>query len=321
MGRPERSNRFTEVELINLLAQILRANGAGRVERDPLIGPRLRPDLIVHGDSVLLIEVKKVSPQTRTRLFGVVEQLRSYRDGFQAATGITPQLALFTPGVLSGDNIGWLQSNDIAVYDKAWLLDKALSAGLLDEALAVLEPEEGPFVVTEPPFVGRLKAIDPGKSDWRPYQRLCLEIFDHLFSPPLSKGLWENENAAGVNRRDIIMPNYSTEGFWYYLRQSYRADHLVIDAKNYTEPISKDQILQLANYLSQHGTGLFGIILTRTGDDSSAQYVRREQWMMHNKLILVLNDEDLIQMLSAQAGGERPEALVQQKIEDFRLAI
>jgi hypothetical protein len=59
----------------------------------------------------------------------------------------------------------------------------------------------------------------------------------------------------------------------------------------------KKQILQLANYLSQHGTGLLGIILTRTGDDSSAQYVRREQWMMHNKLILVLNDEDLIQML------------------------
>ena len=59
--------------------------------------------------------------------------------------------------------------------------------------------------------------------------------------------------------------------------------HLGIDAKNYTEPISKEQILQLANCLSQHGTGLFGIILTRTGDDSSAQYVRREQWMMHNK--------------------------------------
>lgn len=321
MERPARSGRFTEVELINLLAKILSANGAGRVEREPLIGPRLRPDLIVHGDSILLIEVKNVSPQTRTRLFGVIEQLRSYRDGFRAATGITPQLALFTPGVLSGDNIGWLESNDIAVYDKAWLLDKARSAGLLDEALAILEPEEGPSVVTEPPFVGRLKALGGGKPDWRPYQRLCLEIFDHLFSPPLSKGLWENANAAGVNRRDIIMPNYSTEGFWYYLRQSYRADHLVIDAKNYTGTISKKEILQLANYLSQHGTGLFGIILTRTGDDRSAQYVRREQWMMHNKLILVLNDEDLIQMLSAQAGGERPEALVQQKIEDFRLAI
>ena len=52
MGRPERPNRFTEVELINLLAKILRANGARRVEREPLIGSRLRPDLIMHGDSV-----------------------------------------------------------------------------------------------------------------------------------------------------------------------------------------------------------------------------------------------------------------------------
>jgi hypothetical protein len=88
VGRPERPNRFTEMELINLLAKILRANGAGRVEGEPLIGSRLRPDLIVHGDSVLLIEVKVVSPQTRTRLFGVVEQLRSYRDGIVRLTGL-----------------------------------------------------------------------------------------------------------------------------------------------------------------------------------------------------------------------------------------
>lgn len=307
--------------MVNLLEKILHANGSGSIERQPLIGADLRPDLIVRrGDRVQLIEVTTVSPQTKSRLFGVLEQLRHFGDYFQAATGTKPQLVLFTPGVLSKDNIRLFNHHDIAVYDKVWLLDKARSAGLFDEALALLESDKCPSVV-EPPFVRRLKTTAPGKSEWKQYQRLCLEIFNHLFSPPLNKGLSENENAVRVNRRDIIMPNYATEGFWYYVRQTYRADHIVIDAKNYTESIGKEQVLQLANYLSQHGTGLFGIILTRTDDDRSAQYIRREQWMSHNKMIIVLNDGDLIQMLSEQAGSTPPEALIQQKIEDFRLDI
>lgn len=321
MEHAEQFQRFTEFDLLKLLEKVFYANGAERVEREPLIGSRLRPDLVVYGDSVQLIEVKKVSPQTRSRLYDAIAQLRRYGDSFRDATGIVPRLALFIPSVLSEDNISLFSSNDITVYDATWLLTKVRSAGLLDEAQELLGRDGRSFVVVESPFIGQLKSIAPGKQEWRQYQRLCREIFDHLFSPPLNKSLWENENAAGVNRRDIIMPNYSTEGFWYYLRQMYRADHIVIDAKNHTEPIGKDELLQVANYLSAHGTGLFGIILTRADDDKSAQYIRREQWITYNRLIIVLNDADLAQMLSLRAGGEPPEVLIQQKIEDFRLDI
>ena len=77
---------------------------------------------------------------------------------------------------------------------------------------------------------------------------------------------------AGVNRRDTIMPNYSTGGFWYYLRQVDSVDYVVIDAKNYESTIGKQQVLQLANYLSRQSTGLLGITLTRIGNDDTAQY-------------------------------------------------
>lgn len=49
--------------------------------------------------------------------------------------------------------------------------------------------------------------------------------------------------------------------------------------------------------------------------------MRREQWILYNKLILVLNDDDLVQMLTDRAHGDAPELLIQQKIEDFRLDI
>jgi hypothetical protein len=63
------------------------------------------------------------------------------------------------------------------------------------------------------------------------------------------------------------------------------------------------------------------MVVTRRGDDEASKYTRREQWLMHDKLIIVLNDDDLIQMLTTQLAGEPPETLIQQKIEDFRLAI
>jgi hypothetical protein len=140
-------------------------------------------------------------------------------------------------------------------------------------------------------------------------------IFDYFFSPPLDNVYGKTRMWLGSIVATLSCLTMGAEGFWYYLRQMYRVDHIVVDAKNYTEPIGKDELLQVANYLSPHGTGLFGIILTRTDDDRSAQYIRREQWITHNKMMIVLNGVDLEQMLSLQAGGEPPQMLIQQKIE------
>lgn len=117
------------------------------------------------------------------------------------------------------------------------------------------------------------------------------------------------------------MPNYATEGFWRYMREKYHADHIVIDAKNYTDKISKDLFLQMANYLTEQGPGLFGIIASRVGESDSSAHIVREQWMMHRKLIITFTDDDIAQMIDTKKAGERPEALIQQKIEDFRLSI
>lgn len=43
--------------------------------------------------------------------------------------------------------------------------------------------------------------------------------------------------------------------------------------------------------------------------------------MMHDKMILVLNDDGLVQMLTTKADHSTVELLIQQKIEEFRLDI
>ena len=96
---------------------------------------------------------------------------------------------------------------------------------------------------------------------------------------------------------------------------------MVVDAKNYTHEVQKSEVLQLANYLSIHGPGHFGIIVTRKGGDNSALVTRREQWIMYGKLILILNDDDVKQMLESKDASDDADWLIRQKIEDFRLSI
>ncbi len=66
-----------------------------------------------------------------------------------------------------------------------------------------------------------------------------------------------------VNRRDFILPNYATDGFWRFLRDHYDADYVVAEVKNLRGSLGKNEIPQVANYLSPHGTGLFALLLIR----------------------------------------------------------
>lgn len=168
-------------------------------------------------------------------------------------------------------------------------------------------------------FRQQLLDCPPGKSHWSMYQRLIGNILEAFFVPPLEKTIIECSDEYKVNRRDFLLPNYCTDGFWEFLRQQYSADYVVVDAKNYTKAIKKKEVLQIANYLKKHGTGLFAIILSRNGAGNSARVTLREQWALYGKLVVVLNDDDLLAMLAASASGGNPDTILRQRIEEFRL--
>lgn len=142
-----------------------------------------------------------------------------------------------------------------------------------------------------------------------------------LFCPPLKVAISQSRDGSRANQRDFILPNYAQDGFWDSLRNQYRADFLVAEVKNIKSPAGKVEVLQLANYLTRHGTGLVGILMTRNGLDSTARWISREQWVLHDKLIIGLGDDDIRQMLFSKQAGTDPSELIQQRIEDFRLRI
>jgi hypothetical protein len=170
-------------------------------------------------------------------------------------------------------------------------------------------------------LIETLDQIIPGKKDWYKFQKHIGQILDFLFGNTLSTPITELPDKIEINRRDFILRNYSDLSFWKYIRERYYADFIVIDAKNYVSEIDKNDILQISNYLKIHGTGLFAIIITRKGESEAAYYTRRERWVLENKMIIILTDEDLKKMILAKATTSSPEELIKQKIEEFRLEI
>ncbi|MGW6442058.1 hypothetical protein [Lentzea sp. NPDC055074] len=272
-----------------------------------------------HAGNLVLVEIKSDTPSTQGRIEVISEQFK------KASDKIGPQLVanriLVVPGVIRQSGIDFLSSRGIEVISGPDLFEAAERANI---------PTPEGIQVTRPPvrdvpaghlLRSRLREIKPGRDAWVAYQKLCTEACEYLFSPPLGVPRPELSDGPGVNRRDAIMANYADSGYWHFMRTHYHADFVVMDAKNYRRDVKKQEVLQLANYLSLRGTGLFGMIITRLGADTGATWTMREQWVLHSKLIIVIDDNDLNQMLTARDADAEPWAVIRQKIEDFRLSI
>jgi hypothetical protein len=330
---------FREVQLVRLLAEILRRLHPEAVVEDDLsvgqmVGRALRMDIVLfENDVIYAVDVKGIPPQTSARLEELLIRLDEYRDAIVKKYRTRVEVILAIPGELTPEKVRLLDASGVGLWDRSWISNASTEVGLGHEAEIVLgaaarrfaqqASERRQFETLPPPpsFQAMLQSVPPGKPGWSQYQKLCRNIFEHLFCPPLSSPIEESSNEAKVNRRDFVVPNYANDGFWMFLRTHYRADYVVVDAKNLTGMSTKNHVLQVCNYMTPHGTGLFGVIITRKGTDRAADYTRREQWVLHGKMVIVLSDDDILQMLNNHDAGDDPAVVIRQKIEDFRLAM
>ncbi len=319
------NRRFTEIEFNNYLSRILDLSNEFhdvRMEERLSREKPFRADITAKSQDGKgwLIECKNVSSFTPARLHQAIHQIKAYMD----ATSFDRYVLAF-PGLLSEEQKLSLRSHGIDPWDAHELATRFQTEirntkhPIFQMLLSFLGPT--PRKSPEEVFIEQLKSCKPGKEYWSDYQKLVGRILEHLYCPPLEAPISESADQDKINRRDWILPNYSDEGFWNFLRTKYLADYIIVDAKNYKGAIYKNQVLQIANYLKSHGAGMFAIIVTRVGANKSAHLTIREQWMANKKMILVLNDDDLEAMLLAKSAGGDPEKVIGQSIERFRLSM
>jgi hypothetical protein len=75
------------------------------------------------------------------------------------------------------------------------------------------------------------------------------------------------------------------------------------------------------HYLKPYGCGMFGILCCRRGTANGALHAIREQWIGGSKLIVVLSDETLLDMIQRKSSGLIPEELLRHQIARFRKSL
>jgi hypothetical protein len=276
----------------------------------------------------LLIQVKLTTPQTSYRLEQLNDLLKAAAERYKELNhGREPGLVLAIPGVLSQSKMAVALRSRLEVWDGPNLRARARSLGI---SVPPYVASHGPEVLEQPDLgsqythalLHRLHGIRPGQADWAAYEKYCEDLLNFLFVPPLNPAIPQSRDDHHANRRDYILPNYALDGgFWQFMRGHYEAHYVVAEVKNLRGSPGKREILQVANYLNPHGTGLFALVLTRKDLDETARWICREQWVQHNKLVVGIHDEDVRQMVETKLAGNDPAELVRQKIEDFRLGI
>ncbi len=166
-----------------------------------------------------------------------------------------------------------------------------------------------------------LAAVPPGDKHWVKYQQLVAEILEFLFCPPLDPPRYEFTDADKRNRRDLIFENSTTDGYWAQLRVTYRADYLVVDAKNHGSQLKKTPVLEIAHYLKPYGCGMLALLVSRKGTSGAAAHAIREQWIGANKMIVSVDDAALRKMLTMKRDGNKPEEVIRRLIADFRMSL
>jgi len=170
-------------------------------------------------------------------------------------------------------------------------------------------------------LISSLKNIKPGKSDWSIYQQTIFDILEYLFCPPLEIPHYELADLDSRNRRDIIFGNDSEDTFWKSIREIYQGHYIVVDAKNYSKKLAKRPIVDITHYLKPYGCGMFGIIVCRMGSGGASDHAIKEQWIGNKKMVVVLSDEDLIEMLEIKKNGGNPVEIIKRKVANFRMSL
>lgn len=185
-------------------------------------------------------------------------------------------------------------------------------------------PEEKPLPAgaSDHALIVQLRGLPPGQKTWPEYQKLCQDILLFCFVPPLLEPLCEESTASGIHRRDLIyhIP-HDASGFWAYVKTTHSALAVIVDAKNYTSILPKDQIVIASKYFGPKKLGNFGIITCRKELDASGKKEQADRWIYHDEMIICLTDDDLEEMVGLKRAGEDAEYVIDRKMRELRSAL
>lgn len=166
-----------------------------------------------------------------------------------------------------------------------------------------------------------LKSIKKGKTSWAQYEKVCEKILKYLFPNDLYGWHSQKRTDDGLNRYDYVCRVRPTTEFWKFIIDHLDSRYVLFEFKNYSGKIKQGQILTTEKYLLERGLRRMAIIMTRVGAEPHAVAMTQGAMREQGKLMLILNDEKVCEMLHMKERGEDPTDCLFEIADNFLLTL
>ncbi|WP_282348381.1 restriction endonuclease [Pseudomonas sp. PS01301] len=166
-----------------------------------------------------------------------------------------------------------------------------------------------------------LKKIKKGKTAWTQYEKTCEEILKYLFPNDLHGWHSQKRTDDGLNRYDYVCRVRPTTEFWKFIIDHLNSRYVLFEFKNYSGKIKQGQILTTEKYLLERGLRRMAIIMTRVGAEPHAIAMTQGAMREQGKLMLIINDEKVCEMLHMKERGEDPTDCLFEIADNFLLTL
>lgn len=284
------------------------------------------PDIIcIDPDGIkTLVEVKNFRrtrfPREIFRRF--ILDLKKYQD----LTDAKRLLIVFPNGLHADSLVETKVIEDLVIWDKAVLNNLLVKyPKIAQEFLYLLTAQKKASLgipkeetlKKENALIAKLNNIRPGRTEWRNYEDVCIEILTYAFTPPLSPPTIQSRSEDGLDRRDAIYAIRPGNQIWDALRTECRTRFVVAEFKNIEDEPGQKEVESLQQYLFPKAMRSFGILCSRKKPSSSALQARRRAWVENEKLIVMLSDEGMIDLVNAKDSENDPVEIIDAQMEEF----
>jgi hypothetical protein len=165
-----------------------------------------------------------------------------------------------------------------------------------------------------------LRELGPGRPNAGAFERLVTDIVQYLFAENFSK--WETQNVIDSGlRMDLCGKLFPRERFWKDVVRDFNCRYVVFEFKNYSNPISQEQVYSTEKYLLRDALRTLAIVISTKGADRGAAEASKGALREGGKLIVHLDIDELCEMLQERDDGGTPEKVLERKVDAMLMSL
>ena len=170
-------------------------------------------------------------------------------------------------------------------------------------------------------FEKQLKNIKPGRKDASKYEQIMTDILKYLFEKDLAIWATQLMTDDGLYKYDLVCRINPGNTFWDSLISDFHSRYVVFEYKNYNEPIKQTQIYTTEKYLYKTALRSVCFMIARNGAEKNAIKASKGVLRETGKLLLVLSEEDLLEMIKYKDNGTPPTDYLYELLDNYLLKI